>query len=558
MTGAETLAWEVFTRLADSWIEGNRRLVGDGWHPFTLSVRIVNWLHVLCAWKERFNAHPEFFKRFMESLDGQARILSSSLEHDVRGNHLLKNLRALLWAGTLLDGPQAKSWKHRALALLRKELAEQILSDGGHFERTPGYHTIVFKDILEIGMLLRHAADTEKKYDWLDDAIRQMLQYLCNILPPQGCLPLLKDTAWDASPNPYDLLAAGALYFQEPAFKLSTHFGLYPLLLFGRNGWKAFQEWPLETVCAFPGLALSPKGIDRFSDGDLAHEPGFFAASLPETGYCVLRDDTVGDYLIFDAGKVCPDYLPAHAHADLFSYELTVNHSRVVVDSGVFQYKAGKWRDYFRATRAHNMVEVAESNQSEVWGSFRVAKRARPFQVSCKRQGSCVILDARHDGYLRLKVPVVHRRVIVWERRRFWVIIDQLSGTGTVDAASHIHLAPAIQSTQIERRRWQLQGMPFPLWIQSFQNHESEMAQGQLEPCLQGWYSEQFGQREPNTVLTIYQRDALPFFSGYMISLEEPLRAKFTQTGGRCCDVHVADGRRCTRILIDPEDVRVS
>jgi len=110
VTGAETLAWEVFTRLADSWIEGNRRLVGDGWHPFTLSVRIVNWLHVLCAWKERFNAHPEFFKRFMESLDGQARILSSSLEHDVRGNHLLKNLRALLWAGTLLDGPQAKSW----------------------------------------------------------------------------------------------------------------------------------------------------------------------------------------------------------------------------------------------------------------------------------------------------------------------------------------------------------------------------------------------------------------------------------------------------------------
>ena len=34
VTGSEPRAWEVFTRLVDSWIEGNRRLAGDGWHPF--------------------------------------------------------------------------------------------------------------------------------------------------------------------------------------------------------------------------------------------------------------------------------------------------------------------------------------------------------------------------------------------------------------------------------------------------------------------------------------------------------------------------------------------
>ena len=168
-----------------------------------------------------------------------------------------------------------------------------------------------------------------------------------------------------------------------------------------------------------------------------------------------------------------------------------------------------------------------------------------------------MILDARHDGYRRLKLPVVHRRILVWERRRFWVIIDQLSGTGSVTAANHIHLAPAIRTSQIERHCWQLQGMPFPLWIQSFQNHESKVVQGRLEPCPQGWYSEHFGRREPNAVLTFYKRDSLPFLFGYMISLEAPLRLQFTPAGDRACDIQVADSRRCTRILVYPDNVKV-
>uniref|UniRef100_A0A7C4PIP9 Alginate lyase family protein n=1 Tax=Anaerolinea thermolimosa TaxID=229919 RepID=A0A7C4PIP9_9CHLR len=557
-TGTETLAWEVFTSLVDSWIDGNRRLVGDGWHPFTISVRLVNWVHGLSTWKENFNAHSKFTGRYMGSLVGQARVLSSYLEKDVRGNHLLKNLRALLWAGTFFDSPLAKRWKHRALVLLQKELAEQILPDGGHFERTPGYHAIVLKDLLEIGLLLRHDPDAEIKYGWLDEALWRMLQYLCKIMPPDGRLPLLKDTAWDAAPSPCDLLAAGALYFQEPSFKLSGHFGLYPLLLFGRSGWDTFRQWPLTTVCTSLIRSLPPKVHGRFSCCGSVNVAEMFAVSLPETGYFVLRDDTAGDYLIFDAGKVCPEYLPAHAHADMLTYELTINHCRIVVDSGVFQYQAGKWRDYFRATRAHNTVEVENCNQSEVWGSFRVARRARPVRASCKRQGSCLILDVRHDGYRRLKVPVVHRRILVWESGRFWVIIDQLSGTGTVAAANYIHLAPAIQTTPIERHCWQLQGMPFPLWIHAFQSHESEVVQGRLEPSPQGWYSEQFGIMEPNTVLILKKCEPLPFFYGYIISMTESLRVKFTSTGNGSCDVQVSDDLHCIRIHVYPDEVKVA
>ncbi|MFC1859529.1 heparinase II/III family protein, partial [Thermodesulfobacteriota bacterium] len=58
------------------------------------------------------------------------------------------------------------------IALLQKELEEQVLSDGGHFERNPGYHAAVLKDCLEIGQFLRLNGDGTT-YTWLENAIDQ-------------------------------------------------------------------------------------------------------------------------------------------------------------------------------------------------------------------------------------------------------------------------------------------------------------------------------------------------------------------------------------------------
>ena len=77
-------------------------------------------------------------------------------------------------------------------------------------------------------------------------------------------------------------------------------------------------------------------------------------------------------------GRVSPDYLPPHAHADTLAYELWIRDKPVITDSGVFEYTPGAWRDFFRWTRAHNTLVVDGYDQSEVWGSFRVARRAFP------------------------------------------------------------------------------------------------------------------------------------------------------------------------------------
>jgi hypothetical protein len=77
---------------------------------------------------------------------------------------------------------------------------------------------------------------------------------------------------------------------------------------------------------------------------------GCFA--LPDAGYYGWRDQE-GNYIICDFGRIGPDYIPAHAHADMFNFELSLSGQRVIVDTGVHDYEISETRRYCRSTAAH-------------------------------------------------------------------------------------------------------------------------------------------------------------------------------------------------------------
>lgn len=489
-SGEVQKAHQTFRRLVNSWIENNQQIRGDGWHPYTISLRLVNWLNALAAFEVQGIKDDAFRQHLLSSAYGQAQILFADLELDVRGNHLLENLRALLWLGVVFHTAEAYSWWQKALRLLQREVAEQILVDGGHFERTPTYHLVILKDLLEIALWLQR--NGYGNLAWLDAALRRMLNYLLAILPPDRHIPLFKDTAWDAALSPQALLAAGALYFADPAYKINDHFGLYPYLLFGNDGWQQFQA-----------MSIQPQG-------GAAH-------FLRDSGYVVMRDPQAGDFLLLDVGKPCPDYLPAHAHADLFSFELTVARQRVIVDSGVYEYQAGPWRNYFRSTCAHNTVEVMQTNQSEVWSSFRVARRARPTVTHWQAADQFVLVQASHNGYQRLSTPVTHRRTLLWVKDRFWLIVDELLGQGKTSAQNHIHLHPTLAFVDVQNQTWRIENNSVALWLSTFGAQHTQVIKGQEEPFYQGWYAEEFGKRQANPVLSLAITATLPLIFGYAV-----------------------------------------
>src|SRR5690606_41116733 len=83
----------------------------------------------------------------LESLYTELSFLSSRLEFHILGNHLLENAFALCLGGALFSNG---SWHNRAIKILRRELDEQILADGAHFELSPMYHNIIFFRLLEL------------------------------------------------------------------------------------------------------------------------------------------------------------------------------------------------------------------------------------------------------------------------------------------------------------------------------------------------------------------------------------------------------------------------
>ena len=173
-----------------SWLDCFERPELPAWHPYPTSVRMIAWCVALSAkdWDAALR------RRMVESLWRQSHYLSRSVEHDIGGNHVLKNATALAFAGacfpssTLLD---------RALRLLDRELPRQILADGAHEERSTSYHREALHDLRQVAELLRRR---ERKLSaTLRDAIDRAESWAQAITGPDLKLPLLND-AWEGPP----------------------------------------------------------------------------------------------------------------------------------------------------------------------------------------------------------------------------------------------------------------------------------------------------------------------------------------------------------------------
>ncbi len=428
--------WHV--ALIDRWIEENTPAVGNGWEPYPLSLRIVNWIKWILAGNEPVEG-------MIHSLAVQARFLRKRLEVHLLGNHLGANAKALVFAGLFFEGSEAAAWLEKGLHLLAREVPEQILSDGGHFELSPMYHSIILEDLLDLYSLVRTFGNgtLPPKYqnlhsEWIA-AIQKMRYWLKVMCHPDGEIAFFNDAALG--------IAAGPAEIEAYARRLG-----------------------LDEV---PG---PQEGI----------------TCLPASGYIRLASNEA--VVILDVGKIGPRYLLGHAHADCLSFELSLFGRRVVVNSGTSCYGSSPERLRQRSTAAHSTVEVDGADSSEVWGSFRVARRAHPINLSYAdkgRQGLAV--SCAHGGYARLPGRVIHHRRWRLQADRL-EIEDRIEGK-PIQAVARFHWHPDIASTATS------EGNVKSISLQLDQHRvtwSTSGPQGNLEPST---YHPAFGVSLPNKVM---------------------------------------------------------
>lgn len=460
----------VWDWLAD-WIElytsPRGSLLRDAWHPYVVSRRIPAWVWLLST-----NPPSETLQeKVLRLLMAQARWLRANLEYDLGGNHLLQNLRALAIAGAFFRGSEPDEWLRTVYKLLPGELDEQILPHGEHFERSPAYHVDMLVALADITEALR-SVDPQRA-EWLEPIVERMLGFLGAVIHPDGSIPLFGDSTFDLAPSPQEV--------------------------FSRLGRGLPQLRPAEPVVSVVG------------------------------DYWTYRHK--GDYLIFDAGPIGPDHLPAHAHADLLTIEASVAGRRLIVDTGVYDYEASPERAFCRSTAAHSVLEIDGENQCDVWSRFRMGRRGWPGLLCSGRLGPFHWAGCTHSAYRFRKVPSVGR-LVACSPSHGWIIVDWAIGFGQHELVSRLKVGPDWRVSELEASTALVQSESELIVIESLGN-QSRLKQGR-SVCFP-----RFGCREPVTELVQRWEGSLPQVLGWQIRRSWQPRLGFSWKDG---SVVVDDG----------------
>lgn len=355
----------------------------DGLEPFPISLRGINWIKFI-------SQHNINDQKIDDSLYAQFKMLLNNLEYHLLGNHLLENGFSLLFGAYYF---QDDVFYLKAKKILMQELNEQVLRDGAHFELSPMYHQIMLFRVLDcINLVKRNDWKNQELLELLKGKAEVMLGWINSITFENGKIPLLNDSANKIAPTTEEL--------NKYAYKLLSD----------------IEE------------DFKKSKIERLSD----------------SGYRKRKNDKYE--IVVDVGNIGPDYIPGHAHSDMFSFELYVHGHPLIVDTGISTYEANEKRQLERSTRSHNTVEINAENQSEMWGGFRVANRAKIIRFD-ETEAS---IEATHDGY---------QKKGIWHTRKFIfgaggiTIYDRIEGKKTCTSIAYLHFHPEIDVQLDENNR---------------------------------------------------------------------------------------------------------
>jgi hypothetical protein len=266
-------------------------------------------------WVKFLVFHEVKNKTINESLYHQLWTLADQREYHILGNHLLENGFGLLFGAYYFND---NDLYQLAKKILEPELNEQILKDGAHFELSPMYHQLMLYRVLDCYNLVLHNSGFDQELLLLfKDKAQIMLGWLEQMSFEDGAIPLFNDSALGINPSTKELT------------RYANRLGIQPI------------KKPLK-------------------------ESGYRKVHFPAYE-CIV-----------DIGQIGPDYLPGHAHSDTFNFALHAKGKSFIVDTGTSTYNPTERRQLERGTAAHNTVQIDEQEQSEIWGSFRVARRAYP------------------------------------------------------------------------------------------------------------------------------------------------------------------------------------
>jgi hypothetical protein len=480
-----------------SWLDANPPGFGVNWvNPMEVAIRAVNLVWILATLEGWYRIEPHLMERLVASLRWHGRHIRANLEGTpyLRSNHYLSDLLGLLTLGVALRGdPEAKAWFAFAQRELEREVMRQVHPDGVGFEASVAYHGLV----LEILLIACYLADHARKpfSSRFRDRLRHMVYFSRDVRHGDGRIPLFGDQ------DSGRVLPAA---FARPA----THDNLI---------------WWSSVVLGEPSALVGPPDAEvAWTFGAAAWRRAATAArssrsgrsTFPDGGIYVLRSRRA--HVAIRCGDVGQQGLGGHAHNDTLSYELSIDAIPFIVDAGTYAYTFDVTaRNELRSTRSHNTVVIdgEEINPIDETRVFELRRFAHARMRSLDLNGETHHLECSHDGYRRLRPPVLHRRRYSLEQSTSALAVDdKLLGGGLHSFESFIHLAVGVIVAPCDDGGYDvtLREARARILFRCVETHELQVRTG--------WVSQHYGRRERAPVIVASCRRECPATFGYSIT----------------------------------------
>ena len=421
---------EIFSQLK-SWMDSNPYPKGINWiMGIELGIRIVNIVYTLKYLGDEplSPEHQNLISKFI-AVHGK-HLYRYPSKYTSGGNHAIAEALGLFVVGLCFpDIDKAKKWKSFGKKVLEKEVVRQIYPDGSSFEHSIPYLQFVLDHFLIYYLFCKENNEPFSKD--LEDRLRSSFDFIFSILDRNGNSPNIGDDDsgyllkfdFEEHNNFVSLLNTGAILFGNPGWILeNSEFDQKTFFLLGGDSKLKWNE-----------LKKRKKSIISNS------------RYFKNAGIAVIRNTENPEILfIGNSGPLGLRPLGGHGHADALSFWLSIDGQPIFIDPGTYLYHSGgKWRDYFRSTSAHNTLKVDSLDQATIVSDFMFKDFYNVNNPYFQETADSISWSAGHDGYMKLKDSVFHKRKVTYLKKEKKLIInDTLDCMGPHKIECFFHLHP--------------------------------------------------------------------------------------------------------------------
>ncbi|NRB47272.1 MAG: alginate lyase family protein [Saprospiraceae bacterium] len=345
---------------------------------------------------------------------------------------------------------KSEEWLCYAADVISESMKGQVYSDGVQTELTAHYHNVAMRNFV----LFKEICDRAEYElpDFFDKTIEGMYRYLAHAVRPDGNRILNNDGDRGSD---VAMILDGAEKYDQP-------------------------EW--EYIATNGSRGVKPQ------DG-----PSYF---YPWAGQLISRNGYQQDahWSFFDVGP----WGSGHQHNDKLHLSISAYGRDLLVDAGRFAYTgevAKKFRRYARGTQGHNAVLIDGKGQMPDEKVVKEPLGAEHWRITPSFDYAWNSFNQFYD-----LEGVKHNRSLLYVRDGFWVVVDKIETETARRIASLWHWHPDCQVEVDKFGIVSTKNAKGNLTLIPIENNDwaVQVIEGQEEPAIQGWYSEEYNVFQPN------------------------------------------------------------